>query len=287
MDVVRAAVAEVEDFARVEVRRMPDVHVAGAAIADLTHLLAELVENATVFSPPHTRVQVHGSLVAAGYALEIEDRGLGMSADAMAEANRRLDSARRDDLFDSDRLGLFVVSRLARRHGIRVALQHSAYGGTAAVVLLPAAVLDSALLDTAALEAPTLEPLAAVAASDPRPSLNAASNTSPAPERKTPASAMHETVLVDTATAAQATAIPDEPDARPDPPREPDPRLDLPRRVRQANLAPGLRTEPEPPPAAETEREPATRTPERARATMSAYQKGWSQGRAAAESPDG
>lgn len=287
MDVVRAAVAEVEDFARVDVRRMPDVHVAGAAIADLTHLLAELVENATVFSPPHTRVQVHGSLVAAGYALEIEDRGLGMSADAMAEANRRLDSARRDDLFDSDRLGLFVVSRLARRHGIRVALQHSAYGGTAAVVLLPAALLDSALLDTAALAAPTLEPLAAVAASDPRPSLNATSNTSPAPERKTPASAMHEAVLVDTTAAAQATAIPEEPDARPEPPDEPDPRSNLPRRVRQANLAPGLRTEPEPPPAAETEREPATRTPEQARATMSAYQKGWSQGRAAAESPDG
>ncbi|HXR69422.1 nitrate- and nitrite sensing domain-containing protein [Actinocrinis sp.] len=141
MDVVRAAVAEVEDYERVDVRQMPDARVAGAAVADLTHLLAELVENATSFSPPHTRVHVQGALVAAGYALEVEDRGLGMGAEALAEANLRIERDRPDDLLDSDRLGLFVISRLARRHGIRVALRQSAYGGTTAVVLLPKALL--------------------------------------------------------------------------------------------------------------------------------------------------
>jgi signal transduction histidine kinase len=143
-DVVRAAVAEVEDYPRVDVRQMPEARIAGAAVADLTHLLAELVENATSFSPPHTRVQVQGAQVAAGYAVEVEDRGLGMGAEALAEANRRIDSDRPDDLLDSDRLGLFVIARLARRHGIRVALRQSAYGGTTAVVLLPKALLVEA-----------------------------------------------------------------------------------------------------------------------------------------------
>lgn len=77
-DVVRAAVSEVEDYARVEVRRLPETAVAGAAVADVTHLLAELVENAAQFSPPHTRVRVTGEPVGNGYAVEVEDRGLGM-----------------------------------------------------------------------------------------------------------------------------------------------------------------------------------------------------------------
>ena len=77
MDVVRAAVAEVEDYERIEVCRLPRVGVGGPAVADLTHLVAELLENATVFSPPHTAVQVHGERVANGFTLEIHDRGLG------------------------------------------------------------------------------------------------------------------------------------------------------------------------------------------------------------------
>ena len=70
MDVVRAAVAEVEDYERIEVRRLPRIGVGGPAVADLTHLIAELLENATVFSPPHTGVQVHGERVANGFTLE-------------------------------------------------------------------------------------------------------------------------------------------------------------------------------------------------------------------------
>ncbi|OEU88911.1 histidine kinase [Streptomyces abyssalis] len=141
MDVVRAAVAEVEDYERIEVRRLPRLAVDGGSVADLTHLIAELLENATVYSPPHTAVQVLGERVANGYTLEIHDRGLGMAADALLEANLRLAETPEFELSDTDRLGLFVVSRLAQRQGVRVSLQPSPYGGTTAVVLLPGRIL--------------------------------------------------------------------------------------------------------------------------------------------------
>lgn len=144
-NVVRAAVSEIEDYARVEVRRLPETAVAGAAVADLTHLLAELIENAAQFSPPHTKVRVSGEPVGNGYALEIEDRGLGMGKESLAEANARIDRSEALDLFDSDRLGLFVVSRLSARHAIKVHLRPSPYGGTTAVVLLPTDLLQGAL----------------------------------------------------------------------------------------------------------------------------------------------
>lgn len=142
MDVVRAAVAEVEDYERVEVRRLPKLAVDGPAVADLTHLVAELLENATVFSPPHTAVQVQGERVANGVTLEIHDRGLGMKPDALLEANLRLAETPEFELSDTDRLGLFVVSRLAQRQGVRVSLQPSPYGGTTAVVLVPGTILN-------------------------------------------------------------------------------------------------------------------------------------------------
>jgi len=148
MDVVRAAVAEVEDYERIEVRRLPRVAVTGPAVADLTHLVAELLENATVFSPPHTAVQVAGESVANGFTLEIHDRGLGMSADALLKANLRLAETPEFELSDTDRLGLFVVSRLAQRQNIRVSLQPSPYGGTTAVVFIPDALLTDDVPDT-------------------------------------------------------------------------------------------------------------------------------------------
>ncbi|MEW1860455.1 nitrate- and nitrite sensing domain-containing protein [Streptomyces sp. NPDC088194] len=151
MDVVRAAVAEVEDYERIEVRRLPRLAVAGAAVADLTHLLAELIENAAVFSPPHTQVRLHGEPVANGFVLEIDDRGLGLTPDALLEANLRLAETPEFELSDTDRLGLFVVSRLAQRHSVRVSLRQSPYGGTTAVVLVPAALLsESGDVDTGA-----------------------------------------------------------------------------------------------------------------------------------------
>ncbi|MBD0709764.1 MULTISPECIES: nitrate- and nitrite sensing domain-containing protein [unclassified Streptomyces] len=144
MDVVRAAVAEVEDYERIEVRRLPRLGVGGPAVADLTHLIAELLENATVFSPPHTAVQVLGERVANGFTLEIHDRGLGMNADALLDANLRLAETPEFELSDTDRLGLFVVSRLAQRQNVRVSLQTSPYGGTTAVVFIPATLLTDA-----------------------------------------------------------------------------------------------------------------------------------------------
>ncbi|MFI1396878.1 nitrate- and nitrite sensing domain-containing protein [Streptomyces sp. NPDC020681] len=144
MDVVRAAVAEVEDYERIEVRRLPRIGVGGPAVADLTHLIAELLENATVFSPPHTGVQVHGERVANGFTLEIHDRGLGMAPEVLLDSNLRLAETPEFELSDTDRLGLFVVSRLAQRQNVRVSLQPSPYGGTTAVVFIPAALLTEA-----------------------------------------------------------------------------------------------------------------------------------------------
>ncbi|MGW0874637.1 nitrate- and nitrite sensing domain-containing protein [Streptomyces sp. NPDC002740] len=148
MDIVRAAVAEVEDYERIEVRRLPRLAATGPAVADLTHLVAELLENATVFSPPHTAVQVYGDRVANGFTLEIHDRGLGMAPEALLEANLRLAETPEFELSDTDRLGLFVVSRLAQRQNVRVSLQPSPYGGTTAIVFIPDALLTDDVPDT-------------------------------------------------------------------------------------------------------------------------------------------
>jgi hypothetical protein len=110
--------------------------------------VAELLENATVFSPPHTAVQVIGERVANGFTLEIHDRGLGMAAEALLDANLRLAETPEFELSDTDRLGLFVVSRLAQRQNVRVSLQPSPYGGTTAVVFIPDALLTDDVPDT-------------------------------------------------------------------------------------------------------------------------------------------
>jgi signal transduction histidine kinase len=137
VDVARAAAAEVEDYARVTVAAMPRVAIAGTAVADLIHLLAELIENATLYSPPDTTVQVAGQIVAHGFALEVEDRGLSMDPAALAQANEKLARPPDFDLSNTAQLGLFVVGRLAQRHSIQVTLRTSPYGGTTAIVLLP------------------------------------------------------------------------------------------------------------------------------------------------------
>jgi len=141
IDVLRAAVAEVEDYVRVDVTSESDDLVAGNAVSDVIHLVAELVENATVFSPPNTRIEVRAERVGTGLVAEVEDRGLGLSADEFDEINRRLASPLEFDLAHSEQLGLFVVSHLAARHDIKVSLRRSAYGGTTAIVLLPFGVV--------------------------------------------------------------------------------------------------------------------------------------------------
>jgi signal transduction histidine kinase len=137
VDVVRGAVSEVEDYARVDILLVEDASIVGRAVGDVIHLLAELIENGTSYSPPNTRVRLAGQVVPHGYAVEIEDRGLGMTPEAIAEVNERLATPPDFDPANSARLGLFVVAQLAGRHGIRVQLRPSPYGGVTAVVLIP------------------------------------------------------------------------------------------------------------------------------------------------------
>src|SRR5580704_7321071 len=141
LDVLRAAVAEVEDYVRVDVLSESRDLVAGNAVNDVIHLVAELVENATVFSPPNTRIEVRADRAGTGLVAEIEDRGLGLSEEELADINRRLASPPEFDLANSEQLGLFVVSNLAVRHAIRVSLRQSVYGGTTAILVLPFGVI--------------------------------------------------------------------------------------------------------------------------------------------------
>jgi len=141
VDVARAAAAEVEEYQRVELLPLADLEVAGHVAVDVIHLLAELIENATVFSPPNTKVQIAGQAVPHGYVIEIEDRGLGMSDEELIQANERLANPPEIDFALSRVLGLYVVGRLSKRHDIKVQLRHSWYGGVTALVLLPNAML--------------------------------------------------------------------------------------------------------------------------------------------------
>src|SRR4029077_6146502 len=141
VDILRAAVGEVEDYVRVDVTSESDDLVAGNAVSDVTHLIAELIENAAVFSPPNTRIEVRAERVGTGLVAEVEDRGLGLSLTELDDINARLASPAEFDLAHSEQLGLFVVSRLAARHAIKVSLRRSVYGGTTAVVLMPFGVV--------------------------------------------------------------------------------------------------------------------------------------------------
>ena len=332
-DVVRAAAAEAEDYPRVEVRRMPRARVLGPVVADLTHLLAELIENATSFSPPHTRVVVGGEPVGSGFAIEIEDRGLGMSPEALREANRRIGESSGDDLFDSDRLGLFVVSRLARRHEVRVSLCASAYGGITAVVLIPSGVMQppgesgehplpehdlgvSGAMPHGPLAGPGRTAVPGDAANppfdrrpprpappDPLDESAAAAHRSPAPVQEAAPAAPRANGYSPHSDTVQPRPFEVQPRpfdvlglAEAQGPENGDgahPALGpdgLPHRVRQASLAPQLRLEPaaEPPAGASAPgdaphapRPPRPqRTPEQNRATMSAFQRGFTLGRA-------
>ncbi len=141
VDVLRAAVAEVEDYVRVDVLSESRDLVAGNAVNDVIHLVAELVENATVFSPPNTRIEVRADRAGTGLVAEIEDRGLGLNQEELADINIRLANPPEFDLANSEQLGLFVVSRLAARHSIKVSLRQSVYGGTTAILVLPFGVI--------------------------------------------------------------------------------------------------------------------------------------------------
>ncbi|WP_405823391.1 nitrate- and nitrite sensing domain-containing protein [Streptomyces sp. NBC_01390] len=166
IDILRSAVGEVAQYQRVEVQTEEDVYLAPPAVADVIHLLAELIDNATAYSPAPSPVGVRAAMVAKGLAIEVEDRGLGMSEDDYASFNEHLSKAPQFDvvaLADDLRLGMFVIARLAVRHGIQVTLRSSPYGGTTAIVLIPHEVVvrelsapdtDLSVSDEASAEAP-------------------------------------------------------------------------------------------------------------------------------------
>jgi signal transduction histidine kinase len=138
VDVLRAALSEIEQYERVTLNVQPGITVRGQAVSDVVHLTAELVENATSFSAAETPVTIAGHLLSSGgVLLEITDQGVGMGAEEMAHANWRLDNPPVVDVAVSRRMGLFVVARLAARHGIRVRLRPAASGGLIALVWLP------------------------------------------------------------------------------------------------------------------------------------------------------
>jgi signal transduction histidine kinase len=329
VDVLRAAIAEVEDYVRVDVASESHDAVVGTAVNDVIHLVAELIENATTFSPPATRVEVRADVVGTGFAVEIEDRGLGLSAGELAGINEQLASPPEFDLDSSDQLGLFVVGQLAARHGIRVSLRESPYGGTTAIVLMPHSIIVRAGEVATARDTPGpgLAPaagrvwpastgvpgagLAGAESAGPEPAGAGPADSGPA-DAGPPVNGRRSSGFSLTGRQRAGAPRPAGPDpgspagphptwgpalpatsAEPVTSAPPDRELPrraqtaagthrgLPRRVRQANLAPQLRTGAEngTSSAAHQRADITARSPEENRDLMSALQQGWQRGR--------
>lgn len=253
-EVLRAAVAEVEQYPRVKVVPPVDGVLAGAAVADVIHLIAELIENATKFSPPRTQALLRAQRVTAGLLIEVEDRGLGMLAADRDKMNRLLaDPARVNvgELLRDGRIGLFVVATLARRHGIKVQLQANIFGGIQAVVVIPGALTGGAdaapaLARPGPADRAEPEPATAAAAADPVPASGPEFAAAPAswpslPARKStpPAGAGDSQAGVTAAAGPAGAAQPPQGNTALHGDRPP-----LPKRTAQAHLAPELRDPP-------------------------------------------
>jgi signal transduction histidine kinase len=282
-DVVRSAVSETEHFARVDTVRLPEARVAGSVVGDLIHLLAELVDNATAFSPPDAMVSVRGNTVGKGMVVEVEDQGLGIEYAKREQLNETLRNPpgfQQMTASGQRHIGLFVVGQLAQRHGITVSLQDSAYGGVRAIVLIPARLVETAPDGADGQPAPVRagrheQPPAAPALLGPRvvprpAGGDGADSLGPlGPRSGSPGAARTD--------HAPVVAPPWEnaPSPAPGPGRGHAP---LQRRERLANLAPELRTD-----SAEAAGQPAPRRPQRspdeARGAMSAFQRGSRLGR--------
>jgi signal transduction histidine kinase len=296
IDVLRAAVAEVEEYTRVRVEVRSKAALVGPAVADVVHMLAELIENATVFSPPNTVVRVQGEPVGRGFAVEIEDRGLGIAQERLAAINRDLASLPAFDLANSERLGLFIAGRLAHRHDIRIALRSSVYGGITAVVIIPQSLIaDDGQAPAVAGAAGTLRqaaPAAALSNGNGHAGNGHAGNghgggmhaAGRHPDGRQARSARAAESIQAGQAIGSATELMPSSDARPAPARSRDdgPPGGLPVRVRQASLAPQLRDRDRPGDGA-AEAPPASA--DAVRNSLSAMQRGWEAGRSAAAGP--
>ena len=316
VDVLRAAVAEVEDYTRIRATSATQASLVGPAVGDVIHMIAELAENATMFSPPNTPVVMHGDTVGKGFAVEIEDRGLGMNDEQLLRVNDLLQNPPPFDPASSDQLGLFVAGQLAMRHDIKISLRPSPYGGTTAIVLIPQNLVvpegshakDPAvpeLTDDAvqfkgrhALDWTRLGAGDGDASPAPVPTGAAASwagsmipaTRDPADTADLGAVPLGSRVLPGPGLSLGAAAAGTGPLGTSGPgnggPGAGDfGEANLPRRVRQASLAPQLRD-------TATEQAPAqaaddfwTRSPEETRSTVTAIQQGWERGRSVFDMP--
>ncbi|GIJ21971.1 sensor histidine kinase [Micromonospora lutea] len=289
VDVARAAVQEVEDYTRVKVMPFGSVALAGRAAGDIIHLLAELIENALTFSPKSTPVEVRGQLVANGFAIEIEDRGLGMAEEDLEAANLGLATAVEFNLADAKKLGLFVVSRLAAKHHIAVRLKPSPYGGTTAVVLIPkdlvttAEPIGAAPAPTAGRPTETVVPGDAQRVSPVRQATVAVAEAAPVHGETVELPAVRPLrAAADagaTATEGQATSAPGvRQRSGPSAERVEHTEHGLPMRVRQANIARQLR-DPSPGHTQPPDDDEAVRSPDDIRRMMASYQSGTRRGR--------
>ena len=287
-DIVRSAVSETEHFARVSTVRLPGVQVQGVVVGDLIHLLAELVENATAFSPPDAAVTVRGNLVGKGVVVEVEDQGLGIEFDERERLNQTL--ANPPDfqamaLSGQRHLGLFVVGQLAQRHGIAVSLLESAYGGIKAIVLIPSDVVvadsaaggDSSAIGGSGRHAqPDGDPAGMAPGAVWRPRGRDDARLQELPTSQPPAEPVPQSPPWPDLRASASSPVRPELTLGPAPGSAKPGRARLPRRERLANLAPGLRLEAETPHSAAS---PRSRSPEEARGSMSAFQRGTRLGR--------
>ncbi|MGC0337055.1 nitrate- and nitrite sensing domain-containing protein [Streptomyces sp. SLBN-8D4] len=293
IDILRSAVGEVAEYQRVEVRTEEEICVAPPAVADVIHLLAELIENATLYSPAPSPVGVRAGLVAKGLAIEVEDRGLGMAEEEYAAFNAHLAQAPKFDvvaLADDLRLGMFVVARLANRHGIQVTLRSSPYGGTTAIVLIPHEIVvreedepesrgGAKATVTAGATTDETEPAAAPTGAERGAGPAAAGTDTPRPEDPAGATQAGDPAEPAGAPGAEpaAGAVSGRAGSRPLPaardtaaPR-PDGLTPLPRRVPQTSLAVELREEA---PAACQEEDADEFTADHAASSLAGFQRG-------------
>ncbi|WP_040835420.1 sensor histidine kinase [Nocardia brevicatena] len=290
VDLVRSAIGETLDYARVQMARLPDLRIAGNAVGDLIHLLAELMDNASSFSPPKSQVHVSASVVGKGVAIEITDQGMGMAAEDLERVNETLRKPPDFGIaaFSADsRLGIFVVAHLSARHGITARLGESDYGGIRAVVHVPGTLLTDPADEPTEVGALPVIPPPRTAATNAAAATQMVNNHAgaatllaeplPAPATSSTPNGSHPAdehdVPTDRHVALPATTSESEPELLPDG------RPALPRRSRQANVAPRPANSedaaPHQPPAAQP------RSPEEARAVMAAIDMGTRQGRRA------